>query len=45
MYLSNEDLKECLEAFKEGYIQTLKKDLEFLNKKDWKDFPFYRVLE
>ena len=45
MYFSNEDLKECLEEFKEGYIQTLEEDLEFLNKKDWKDFPFYRALE
>ncbi|RFT97541.1 hypothetical protein [Staphylococcus haemolyticus] len=45
MHFSNEDLKECLEAFKEGYIQTLEEDLDFLNKKDWKDFPFYRALE
>lgn len=29
MHFSNEDLKECLEAFKEGYIQTLEEDLDF----------------
>ncbi|MGC9597863.1 hypothetical protein ACO2FD_03770 [Staphylococcus epidermidis] len=40
MYFSNEDLKECLEEFKEGYIQTLEEDLEFLNKKRLERFPF-----
>ncbi len=45
MDFSNEDLKKLLEAFKEGYIETLENDLSFLNMNEWKNFPFYRALD
>lgn len=45
MDISNEDLKEFLEAFKEGYIHTLENQFDFLNKEELKDFPFYRAID
>lgn len=45
MVFSNEDLKDFLEAFKEGYLEEIQTNYDFLNNNELKNFPFYKALD